>query len=783
MEELQAENSAARQSALFNSTTDGIVVFDQFGTIEQANPALGKLFKHPPEALQGKNVATLMSNKNAMKLAADIATFQQDGESNLIGRPFEWEGVTSEGKVFPIELAISHFKVADQLRFTGIIRDVTDRNTAITNELAARDKFKDVVTSALDAIVVIDEAGLIVEFNPASEAIFGFKSKDVVGRDLSEIIIPEHHRKAHNDGVLNYVKTGKGPVLNQRREIDAITASGESILIELAVKQSVGPNGALFFGYMRDISMRKAEEKALVEAKERAEVANRAKASFLAMMSHEIRTPLNGVLGILTLLADNIAKPENVKLVKTARQSGKALLTIINDILDFSKLGAGKLDLEIASFQTEVLLDGVHNLVRQQSKQKGLVLNFEVDSAVPDILLGDQNRLRQILLNLVWNAIKFTPQGAVTIRLFNVGTGDSPSIRFEVADTGIGVQEDRRDELFTEFATIDSSYTRKFGGTGLGLSICKALCEAMDGEIGYKPQSPHGSIFWFEVPLPEGNAEFVVVDKNDELINTIEDDKSMAHNLVGMRILLAEDNVTNQLVMSTMLEKFGCKVDVANNGREAVDNLHTHDYDAILMDVSMPEMDGVTATKIIRKMKGDVGKIPIIAVTAYALDEDRQRVLAAGMNDFVSKPISHMELARALSRHIATRSDDGTIRQASKPAQHSNLFDETILTGVIGGMDEKFRKRILEQFQTDIRSHLAALNEAFESGEEEKFERATHGLTGISGTFGATQLESLSKTANRLIRGGNFKAAFAMQAEINRHSEEVLETSKQRLTQ
>lgn len=771
---LSAEKSAARQSALFASTTDGMVVVDQFGTIEQFNPALEKLFNQKAEALLGNSVTMLMSDENALKLAADIAAFQQSGESELVGRPYESEGVTSDGKAFPIELSISSFKVAGKLYFTGIIRDITDRKIALANELAARDKFKDVVTSALDAIVVIDESGHIVEFNPASEAIFGFKSEDVIGKDMSTVIVPQHHRKAHREGMAHYLKTGEGPVLNQRIEIDAITAAGESILIELAIKENVGPEGSQFFGYMRDVSKRKAAEDALLEAKERAEVANRAKASFLAMMSHEIRTPLNGVLGILTLLSDNIAKPENVKLVNTARRSGKALLTIINDILDFSKLEAGKLDLEVISFHTDVLVDGVHSLVRQQAKQKGLKLNFNIDDAVPDVLLGDQDRIRQILLNLVWNAIKFTPRGTVSVHLSNVGTPKKPSIRFEVIDTGIGVQKERQHELFTEFATIDSSYARKFGGTGLGLSICKALCEAMDGEIGFTPRKDQGSIFWFEVPLAQSSAQKVAEDDYPET------NKDIIGDMADVRILLAEDNVTNQLVVGNMLERFGCTVDTVSDGQEAIDGILAHDYDAILMDVSMPEMDGIAATGIIRKLDGRAGRVPIIALTAYALDEDRQRVLAAGMDDFVSKPISRMELARALSRHIGTKTGRGKTHAPKDSKPNGNLFDEAILAGVIDGMDDELSMRILEEFQTDITRHLTDLNKSCDAGDGEMFERATHGLMGVSGTFGATELQRLSGVANNLLRSGQNDEAFAMQEEINRFAKAVLGSARQR---
>lgn len=770
----EAESIAGRFGAVIQSTTDGILVVDQNGVIEQVNPALVQMFEHSAHDLIGNSAAVLMAPSDAAKLASDINMFMQDGSSYLVGRPFESEGVTRHGKVFPIELSISDFKVGETQFFTGIIRDISSRVLAMENERASRARYQDVVTSALDAIVVINESGTIVEFNPAAEEIFGFKSKDVIGKELAEAIIPNHHREAHRNGMVKYLKTGEGPVLNQRIEIDAITADLRSITIELAIMETMGPEGRLFIGYMRDITDAKAAEAALVDAKERAEVANRAKASFLAMMSHEIRTPLNGVLGVLTLLSDNVKKPDNVRAIKTARRSGKALLAIINDILDFSKLEAGKLDLEPASFHTDILVDSIASLVRQQAQQKRLELKFEVNDNIPDVLHGDQDRIRQVLLNLVWNALKFTETGHVHVNLVNVGTASDLRIRFTIEDTGIGVPDDRSGELFTEFATIDASYARKFGGTGLGLSICKALTTAMDGEIGYQKNDPQGSVFWFEIPLEMGDPDKVVEEESLEAAQQLLAGKN------NVRILLAEDNVTNQLVVGTMLERLGCAVDTVGNGQEAVDSVFARSYDAVLMDVSMPEMDGIEATKIIRSMDGEASKVPIIALTAYALDEDRQKVLAAGMDDFASKPVSRIELARVLARQIDGKRAMLANPEAEAPEKPA-LFDEAALSSVFADIDDDLRQRIVDEFKNDVNRHLADLTAAKENHDSDKFERATHGLKGVSGTFGATELSRLAANANTLIRQGKADDAYALAGEIGGLSQAILTSVDKRL--
>ena len=763
-----AESLAARIGAVFDSSTDGILVVDQYGIIEQVNPSLERMFGHTADELVGNSAAILMAAPDAEKLAADVNLFSQNNSSRLVGNTFESSGVTKKGISFPIELSISHFKVADQLRFTGIIRDISARIKSVENERAARAKYQDVVTSALDAIIVIDEEGIIVEFNPAAEEIFGFKRSAIVGEEMAKLIIPDQHRNAHRAGMKHYIATGEGPVLNQRIEIDAITSDGVSIMVELAIKESIGPEGRLFFGYVRDITEKKAAETALLEAKERAEVANRAKASFLAMMSHEIRTPLNGVLGVLTLLADNVTKADNVKLIKTARRSGKALLAIINDILDFSKLEAGKLDLEIGPFHTDILLDSVSSLVRHQVESKGLKIEFSVAEEVPDVLEGDQGRIRQVLLNLVWNAIKFTEVGGVDVCITHEGETDpNHTIRFEVRDTGIGVPDDHTDELFTEFSTIDASYARKFGGTGLGLSICKALTQSMGGEIGYYKNKNVGSVFWFELPLKLGDPAEIF----DEATNA--DAAKHLKGLDSVRVLLAEDNVTNQLVVGNMLERLGCAVDTVSNGLEAVERISSLNYDVILMDVSMPEMDGITATQKIRAMSGPASKVPIVALTAYALEEDRQKVLAAGMNDFVPKPVSRIELARGLARQLKHKNKNSDILE-SRQVDNSVLFDVSKLESIFSDIDVELQNRIYDEFKNDVDRHLSNLNKAHSDQNSEILERATHGLKSVAGTFGADELSRLCGQANTIIRQEKTDEAFAMVDEIKTHAASVL---------
>ncbi|MDD9909902.1 MAG: PAS domain S-box protein [Ahrensia sp.] len=765
----EAEAIAVRQAAMFASSRDGLVVVDQHGMIEQVNPALEDMFGYPKCQLIGNSVAILMSPQNAQKLAASIDGFVRSGHSDLVGKPFQSEGIASNGCSFPIELTISDLTIAGEFRFTGIIRDITERVRAQSSERAALGKFEDVVNAAMDAIIIIDEEGTIVEFNPAAEEIFGFSSRDIVGHNMADTIVPKHHREAHQRGMRRFLRTGEARVLNRRVELDALKADGTSILVELVIRETYGEEGRRFFGYMRDITAKRAAEKELVEAKEQAEIANRAKASFLAMMSHEIRTPLNGVLGILNLLSETDTKPENAKLISTAQSSGQALLAIINDILDFSKLEAGHFGLEVSSFALHSLVEGIQNLVRLQAEQKELMISVSIADDIPPTLRGDQDRIRQVLLNLVWNAIKFTEDGSVTIEVDLRDDRGGQFIVFCVSDTGIGVPEDQHDQLFAEFATIDSSYARKFGGTGLGLSICKALTEAMGGSIGYKSNDPVGSVFWFELPLEEGDEE---IPNNDASADAA---RAILTPFGGIKLLLAEDNATNQLVIGNTLERLGCSVDIVENGREAVESVRDWDYDAVLMDVSMPEMDGIAATRAIKALDGSKSNVPIIALTAYALAEDRQRVFDAGMNDFVAKPVARMELAKAIARQLSS----STPRHIG-PEDVPPLYDELVLENILSDMDEELQARVISEFENDITKHLNAMLKATQTKDRDAFERATHGLKGVSGTFGGLELSQLAAKANTDTRNGNTADAFAAAPEIESSAHSMMASIKTR---
>ncbi len=472
----------------------------------------------------------------------------------------------------------------------------------------------------------------------------------------------------------------------------------------------------------------------------RAESASRAKSDFLAVVSHEIRTPLNGVIGMSALLMERQRDAQSRHYALTIHESAELLLSLINDILDFSKIEAGRLDLEAEAFDLERCIDSIVQLLAPRLEGLPVNLEWRIDPGVPAQLIGDPGRLRQILLNLLSNALKFTMRGEVVL---SVAPGEAGQVRFTVSDTGCGIPESRQPTLFEPFRQGDVSTARHFGGTGLGLAICKRLVDAMGGAIGFVSQLDQGSRFWFEVPL--ACAEAPAVPEPSRLPFPV-----LGETLFKGQVLVAEDNAVNRRVAIALLERFGLEVEVAENGRLAVDRALAGDYDLIFMDMQMPELDGFEATRAIRAAGGALAEVPIVAMTAGALDGARERAIAAGMDDYLTKPILPGQLERMLSRFLSVGSE---VPARAVTARLPGGSDEALIdSGVLGELEDTLGAPMIDElvalYRQQLPERLAGLGAAV-SGDGVALAEQAHRLKGESSGLGLNRVAALAAALER----------------------------------
>ena len=661
------------------------------------------------------------------------------------------------------------------LGFVGLSADITDRLQTEEALRSSQEKFRQLAENIREVFWMSNAAGTdILYVSPVYDQIWGRSCADLYRNPMAwfEAIEPDDREQA----LSAVLRQRQGELVESEYRIR--TPHGELKWIRdraFPVRDHAGQIIRIV-GIAEEVTERKQAEAAMCKAKELAEAANRAKSQFLANMSHEIRTPMNGVIGMTGLLLETELSPAQRQYADIVRSSAEALLKIINDILDFSKVEADKLELETVDFDIRNTLKEITHLLLVNAREKSVELACLIDDQVPATMRGDPGRLRQIILNLGGNAVKFTSRGQVTIRARVVGEDEhSVVIRFSVEDTGIGIPADRLEDIFSAFTQVDSSTTRKYGGTGLGLAICRQLVKLMGGQIGVESEPGKGSTFWFWAPFEK---------PPDEPFADVQDGASAKNDAYGLlahqplqqraHILVADDSIANQQVTLSILEKLGYRADVAANGREVLARLQHTAYDLVLMDCQMSEMDGYEAAARIRGQRSrfcDPG-IPIVALTAHAIEGEREKCLAAGMNDYLTKPFHPSALAAMLKKWLPGNLEN-LLSQAApeEPARLAAVrpmppnFDEADLIERMMG-DSVLIPIVIDAFLEDIPKQLAALESHLAAGDAPAAERQAHSIRGAAANLSGNALQKLALEMEQAGKAGDIYSMSARLPEL-----------------
>ncbi len=646
----------------------------------------------------------------------------------------------------------------------GTIQDVTDLMSSL-------DRFDKVLQGATDVVLLLDVRGRAEQWNPAAEHVFGNYLLDAKQKAFFLCIACSADRLS-SDPWVQFLQNPDGIPPPGRHRLTLQMPVGETRTLELSVFQFVDAAGVHGLCVMHDVSAQVSARRHLEEAKEAAEAANRAKTEFLAVMSHEVRTPMNAVLGLLPgLLRSELNERQRDDLL-AIKQSGESMMGLLNDILDFSSLQANSVRLVSKPLSIQLLASSVVSLHRGAARDKGLSLTMEVEEACASATyLGDEEKLRQILNNFLSNAIKFTSQGKVILRVKSLAAqaGDGGGLRLEIADTGPGIPAEAKERLFNRFTQADGSVKRRYGGIGLGLSICKQLALLMNGSIGVESEPGYGSVFWVEIPLPMGHAPDLPDAQpgvpagaetpagHTRAAASNDDEPERFSGLV----LVVEDNALNRLVARRLLEDVGLRVETAGNGRLGVERLAEQaldKVDLVLMDMHMPEMGGLEATKAIRAAAWGQ-QVPIVAVTAAAYEEDRARALSAGMNDFLVKPLRESDVRAILRQFLSPDTRAGSPaggqneeKNMSTPAHEDKGgdpagFDLSELRSIFGS-DEQGLAETLQLYANDLGQWVPDWKAAQFSKDADAMCKLSHTLVGSSGMCGATQTSTLARQVN-----------------------------------
>ncbi len=738
--EVELREKSLLLEATLASMDQGLIVVSPGDAVEVCNPR-ARVLLDLPLALMERRPTTRQVLEH--QLAADEFEGVQTMTPALTkglgfdGDPHVYERRRPNGTVLEIRTM--------PMAGGGIVRTYTDVTARRAAEAALRmseERYRQLAETTRDVITHLrlpDFARVYV--SPSCRALFGCEPDAMLGQRPSA-------GNMHPDDVAitraEAERLARGEAEHAQVTYRARHEDGRWLWVEAGlslVRDDITREPATIVCSLRDVTERRRQAEELEDAKEQAEAAARAKAEFLASMSHEIRTPLNGVLGYTDLLLDDADLSEDQRRrIERIQSAGAALLTVVDDILDFSKIEAGQVDLDPQPFHLAALIDNATSIVSGLAEGKGLLLGIDVDPHLPPRLLGDQNRLRQILLNLLNNAIKFTAAGSVALSVECLSAvsdgaeGVASTVRFAVTDTGIGIPEDKQDRLFQRFSQVDGSITREFGGTGLGLAISKHLVELMGGEIGVESTLGRGSTIWFTAKLGDVASQELMA----------ENASSPEPAIRSLDILLVEDIDINRDVACSILERAGHRVAVAADGAAAVAAVQSATYDLVLMDVQMPVMDGMTATRHIRSLPGTVAQVPIIAMTANVLPAQVAAFRAAGMNDHIGKPFKRSELLTLLARWAS--GTEVMFRVSAKGSPESTaILDREVYGALLDDLGVTTMSILLDKLRAQLVQQLADVAEKMRSLDRNRLEREAHTTVSTAGLMGFKGLSDASR--------------------------------------
>ncbi|MCX6557314.1 MAG: PAS domain S-box protein [Candidatus Aminicenantes bacterium] len=915
--------SEERFKFIFDNSVDGMLLINlENQKINNANISMSQMLGYSLEELQKLGAADIHPKEDMPYVEKQIEMQATDGLAPARDLPMR----RKDGSVFYANVRGAPIMLSGKKYLLGVFRDITERKRVESALRESEERFRVLSASAQDAILMMDDQGRLTYWNPAAERIFGHISNEAIGHNLHDLIAPQRYHQALHAAFPEFQRSGQGAAVGKTLELQGLCKDGREITVALSLSAVQIKGSWHAVGILRDISKQKTAEKELYnlldeleQANNRLEAANQranqlavesqaaniAKGQFLANMSHEIRTPMNGVIGMTELLLGTDLSAEQRRFAETVRLSGEALLSVINDILDFSKIEADKLELETIDFDLRATFEDAAELLALRAHEKNLEFVCRVDPEVHTFLKGDPGRLRQILINLGSNAIKFTARGEIFIEVrLESESMERIKLRVEVRDTGIGIPADKIGLLFSAFQQVDASTTRRFGGTGLGLAISKRLVEAMGGEIGIESVEGRGSTFWFTAVFGKqpqrdrgtgtGQAKIsgvriLVVDDNatnrlvlseqlaswevrhteaasaaqaldmlrkaraqndpfriviadmqmpemdgESLGKSIKADPKLRDTLLVLmtsfgrrgdakrleaigfsayltkpvkqsqlydclatiigavapeagtaeaalvtrhtisearrlkvRILLVEDNLTNQQVALGILEKLGFHSDAVSNGREAIQALETVAYDLVFMDVQMPVMDGFEATAAIRSGQTTIpnSKIPIIAMTAHAMKGDRERCLEAGMDDYIPKPIAPQAMAAVLDKWL----DQSLKVPAAVPAAPSAplVFDRRAFVDRLSG-DLDLVKEITDAFLQDMPEQIHMLKRHIGRGNVKAAGLQAHAIKGAAANVGGLALSVTAMALEKAAQAKRLDEVTALLSELER---------------